>query len=112
MAFHFRSGSSKVRRAARAGQLRIPWSPAARRGAAMAEKSSDQGSREQQRQESGQQGGRGARALQRRSWAPNVASMGLSPFSLVRRMMEDMDLMLDEFGTGRTFGTTRWSDVG
>jgi len=38
--------------------------------------------------------------------------MGLSPFSLVRRMMEDMDLMLDEFGTGRTLGTTRWSDVG
>src|SRR6267143_6648651 len=111
MAFQFRSGSSKVRRAARAGQLRIPWSPAARRGAAMAEKSSEgtqstrgsqaagaaaasgaqaqsaqsnQGSREQQRQQSEQQGGRGARALQRR---PNVASMGLSPFSLVRRMM-------------------------
>jgi HSP20 family protein len=50
--------------------------------------------------------------MQRRSWAPNAASLGLSPFSLVRRMMEDMDLMLDEFGTGRTFGTTRWSDIG
>src|SRR6266850_6006743 len=27
MAFQFQSGSSKVRRVARAGQLRIPWSP-------------------------------------------------------------------------------------
>jgi len=31
--------------------------------------------------------------------------LGLSPFSLVRRMMEDMDLMLD-LGPTRTLGTT------
>ena len=85
---------------------------AAASGAQAQSPQSNQGSREQQREASEQQGGRGARALQRRSGAPNVASLGLSPFSLVRRMMEDMDLMLDEFGTGRTFGTTRWSDVG
>ncbi len=85
---------------------------AAASGAQAQSPQSNQGSRERQREASEQQGGRGARALQRRSGAPNVASLGLSPFSLVRRMMEDMDLMLDEFGTGRTFGTTRWSDVG
>jgi HSP20 family protein len=38
-------------------------------------------------------------ALQRRSSFPSIAgTIGLSPFSLVRRMMEDMDRMWEEFG--------------
>ena len=49
-----------------------------------------------------QQGARGARGLQRRSSAPFLAgAIGLSPFSLMRRMMEDMDRIFEEFGSGQ-----------
>jgi HSP20 family protein len=78
---------------------------AAASGAQAQSPQSNQGSREQQREQREQQGARRSTDLQRRSWAPNVGSLGLSPFSLVRRMMEDMDLMLD-LGPTRTLGTT------
>jgi len=54
------------------------------------------------RERSGQQQGtRGSSALQRRSATPMVGAFGLSPFSLMRRMMEDMDRLFEGFGGGR-----------
>ena len=51
------------------------------------------------------QRGRPSSALQTRaSMGPLVSAFGLSPFSIVRRLMEDMDRMLEEFGSGRGFG--------
>ena len=52
------------------------------------------------------QRGRPSSALQTRaSMAPLASAFGLSPFSIVRRLMEDMDRMLEEFGSGRGFGS-------
>jgi HSP20 family protein len=53
-----------------------------------------------------QQGGRQSAGLQRRAMsAPVLGGFGLSPFSLLRRMLEDMDRMFEGFGTGRGGGT-------
>jgi len=46
-----------------------------------------------------QQAGRGSRALQRRSFSPFAGAFGASPFSLMRRMMEDLDRMFEAFGS-------------
>jgi HSP20 family protein len=49
-----------------------------------------------------QQGGRQSAGLQRRSMsAPMFGAVGLSPFSLLRRMLEDMDRMFEGFGNVR-----------
>jgi HSP20 family protein len=59
---------------------------------------SSQGAREPQ-------AGRGSSALQRRSSPSFVSPFGTSPFSLMRRMMEDLDRMFENFGsTGRSSG--------
>ena len=58
-----------------------------------------------------QQPGRGAAALQRRSALPFGRSFAVSPFSFMRRMIEDMDRMFEDFGGfGRGVGFGR--DVG
>ena len=44
-----------------------------------------------------QQGRQQSRSLQRRSSAPLAGAFGLSPFSLVRRMMEEQGLELPAF---------------
>jgi HSP20 family protein len=51
-----------------------------------------------------QQPGRGSGALQRRSALPFAGTFAQSPFSLMRRMMEDFDRMFEEFGFGRGLG--------
>ncbi len=52
-----------------------------------------------------QQGGRQSAGLQRRSMsAPVFGALGLSPFSLLRRMLEDMDRMFEGFGNVRGAG--------
>lgn len=51
-----------------------------------------------------QQPDRGSGALQRRSALPFAGTFALSPFSLMRRMMEDFDRMFEEFGFGRGLG--------
>jgi len=56
-----------------------------------------------------QQGQQQSRALQRRSSAPLAGAFGLSPFSLVRRMMEDMDRMFEGLGGGRGGFVQVWS---
>jgi HSP20 family protein len=49
-----------------------------------------------------QQTGRGAGGLQRRSSFPARATpFAVSPFALMRRMMEDLDRMVEGFGVGR-----------
>jgi len=49
-----------------------------------------------------QQGGRQSAGLQRRGMsAPVFGALGLSPFSLLRRMLEDMDRMFEGFGNVR-----------
>ena len=49
-----------------------------------------------------QQGGRQSAGLQRRGMsAPAFGALGLSPFSLLRRMLEDMDRMFEGFGNVR-----------
>ena len=59
--------------------------------------SAEQGTKQQHQGERQQRGTSGA--LQRRSSAaPMVGGFGLSPFSLVRRMMEDMDRLWEGFG--------------
>jgi len=45
-----------------------------------------------------QQPGTSSGALQRRSSAPLATGVGVSPFSFVRRMMEDMDRMFEDLG--------------
>jgi HSP20 family protein len=45
--------------------------------------------------------GRGSGALQRRSSSPAGGVFGASPFSLMRRMMEDLDRMFEDFGSAR-----------
>jgi HSP20 family protein len=66
------------------------------------ESSRTQGSGAQSQEQAKQQGERQQRGtsgtLQTRSYAPIAGAFGLSPFSLVRRMMEDMDRMLEGFG--------------
>jgi len=51
-----------------------------------------------------QQPGRGSGALQRRSALPFAGTFAQSPFSLMRRVMEDFDRMFEEFGFGRGLG--------
>jgi HSP20 family protein len=51
-----------------------------------------------------QQPGRGSGVLQRRSALPFAGTFAQSPFSLVRRMMEDFDRVFEEFGFGRGLG--------
>ncbi len=58
------------------------------------ETQSSQGAREQQ-------AGRGSGSLQRRSSAPLAGAFAVSPFSLMRRMMEDLDRMFEDFGSAR-----------
>ena len=48
-----------------------------------------------------QQSGRRSGTLQKRSALPFGGTFGASPFSLMRRMMEDLDRMFEEFGVGR-----------
>ena len=48
-----------------------------------------------------QQAGRGSGALQRRSSLPFMGTLAASPFSLMRRMMEDLDRMFEDFGSTR-----------
>ena len=43
----------------------------------------------------------------RPGWGPTDLSPGRSPFSLMRRMMEDMDRVFEDFGLGRSFGFGR-----
>jgi len=50
-----------------------------------------------------QQAGRGSGALQRRSSMPS-GTFALSPFMLMRRMMEDLDRMFEDFGSARGSG--------
>jgi len=50
-----------------------------------------------------------ARGLQRRSQGPSFGPLGfggVSPFSFVRRMLEDMDRMFEGLGSGRLEGST------
>lgn len=47
------------------------------------------------------QAGRGSGALQRRSSMPFAGAFGTSPFSLMRRMMEDLNRMFEDFGSVR-----------
>jgi HSP20 family protein len=55
-----------------------------------------------------QQAGRGSGALRRRSTLPSRATFGMSPFSFMRRMIEDMDRMFEDFGgLGRGVGFAR-----
>jgi HSP20 family protein len=54
---------------------------------------SSQGAREPQVGRSG--------TLQRRSSSPFAGALGASPFSLMRRMMEDLDRMFEDFGSAR-----------
>jgi HSP20 family protein len=66
------------------------------------EASAPQGSKQEG---SAAQRGRPSSALQMRtSNAPLASPFGLSPFAIVRRLMEDMDRMLEEFGSGRSSG--------
>ena len=48
--------------------------------------------------------GRGSGALQRRPGPPFLGAFGASPFSLMRRMMEDLDRMFEDFGVRRSLG--------
>src|SRR2546427_3569718 len=48
--------------------------------------------------------GRGSGAMQRRSATPFLRALGGSPFSLMRRMMEDLDRMFEDFGSARSLG--------
>lgn len=60
--------------------------------------------RQRSKQEaSGTQRGRPSSALQTRASMAQASLSGFSPFSLVRRLMEDMDRMLEQFGSGRAF---------
>jgi HSP20 family protein len=62
-------------------------------------KSGAQAQSSETRQQGGeQQGARESARLQRRATAPLIGAFGLSPFSLVRRMLEDMDRMFEGFG--------------
>jgi HSP20 family protein len=45
--------------------------------------------------------GRRSGALERRPSGPFVGPLGASPFSLMRRMMEDLDRMFEDFGSPR-----------
>ena len=58
-----------------------------------------EGTSGQSRERSSQQQ-TGGGALQRRSVAPMVGAFGLSPFSLMRRMMEDMDRLFGDVSGG------------
>ncbi|HEY4886888.1 MAG TPA: Hsp20/alpha crystallin family protein [Myxococcales bacterium] len=81
------------------------------RSGAQAEQSSEtrqqSAAQQAERQSAGeQQGGRQSAGLQRRPMsAPVLGGLGLSPFSLLRRMLEDMDRMFEGLGTGRGAGT-------
>ena len=59
----------------------------------------DQGTQQQ-----GSRPGRGSGALQRRSQMPSFGAFGASPFALMRRMMEDLNRMFEDFGSPRSFG--------
>ena len=73
--------------------------------AAAASQSTQPGQATQSSQEAReQQAGRGSGTLQRRSSAPLRGGFGLSPFSLMRRMMEDLDRMFEDFGSTRGSG--------
>ena len=65
-----------------------------------AERRSEGTSSQSRERPSQQQGSRGGGALQRRSVAPMVGAFGLSPFSLMRRMMEDMDRLFGDVSGG------------
>ena len=84
-------------------------------GAQPSRKQSEQGAQAQsgeataRRSGEQQQGRQQSRALQRRSSAPLAGAFGLSPFSIVRRMMEDMDRMFEGFGGGRGGFGQVWS---
>ena len=59
----------------------------------------DQGTQQQ-----GSRPGRGSGTLQRRSQMPSFGAFGASPFALMRRMMEDLNRMFEDFGSPRSFG--------
>src|SRR5207237_769531 len=59
----------------------------------------DQGTQQQ-----GSRPGRGWGALQSRSQIPSFGAFGASPFALMRRMMEDLNRMFEDFGSPRSFG--------
>jgi len=67
-----------------------------------------QAGRQQQQQQGLRQqqpGQRGQQGLSRRDYGGMARSQGtLSPFGLMRRMMEDMDRMFDDFVGGRGYG--------
>jgi len=72
--------------------------------AAQSSETRQQSADQQAERQSGgeQQGGRQSGGLQRRQMAaPVFGGLGLSPFSLLRRMLEDMDRMFEGFGTVR-----------
>ena len=80
--------------------------PQSQAGAASQQPSSSQPTQPSQATQSGQgareqQVGRESDALQRRSSAPFVGPFGASPFSLMRRMMEDLGRMFEDFGSAR-----------
>lgn len=60
-------------------------------------------SNETRQQGAEQQGGRQSGGLQRRLASPilGIGALGVSPFSMVRRMLEDMDRMFEGFGGAR-----------
>src|ERR1700682_1015600 len=63
-------------------------------------------SNETRQQGTEQQGGRQSGGLQRRLASPmmGIGTLGLSPFSLVRRMLEDIDRVFEGFGGARGGG--------
>jgi len=74
-------------------------------GAAAAQQASSQPTQPSQATQSSQgarepQVGRSG-TLQRRSSSPFAGALGASPFSLMRRMMEDLDRMFEDFGSAR-----------
>ena len=65
-----------------------------------------QAGRQQQQPQPRQQSQRGQQGLSRRDYPGGLGrqSGALSPFGLMRRMMEDMDRMFDDFVGGRGYG--------
>jgi len=68
------------------------------------EAAAQQARAEQGTQHQGSRPGRGSGALQRRPAMPSLGAFGANPFSLMRRMMEDLNRMFEDFGSPRSFG--------
>lgn len=87
-------GSQSQSRTPAASAQQAPTRPSAQAGQGT---QSTQAAREQQP-------GTGSGAMQRRSALPFAGTFALSPFSVMRRMMEDLDRMFEDFGFARGLG--------